>query len=150
MKSTDNSSFHKNFFLPRGGGRVSGATSRKFPKKLIIFLIRNNTPPPPWEEKVSIKRAIIRAFHLVVRTKVQKFPPWMELFSGIKINSLENVAMNITINCTFQKAISGAIDVPEPYSSTLYKKRKICQQKTTIGGWYRKAVPDCGWNTRRN
>ena len=28
----------------------------------------------------------------------------MELFSGIKMNSLENLAMNSTINCTIQKA----------------------------------------------
>ena len=32
-------------------------------------------------EKVSMKRAIFRAFHLVVRTKVQKSAPGMELFS---------------------------------------------------------------------
>ena len=47
--------------------------------------------PPP------MKRAILRAFYLVVRTKVQKSPPRMKLFSGIKINSWENLAMNSTI-----------------------------------------------------
>ena len=36
----------------------------------------------------------------------------MELFSGIKLNSWENLAMNSTINCN----ISGATDVLEPYS----------------------------------
>ena len=64
-----------------------------------------------------MKRAILRAFYLVVRTKVQKSPPRMELFSGIKMNSWENLAMNSTINCN----ISGATDVPEPYSSFLGK-----------------------------
>ena len=61
-------------------------------------------PPPPREEKVSMKRAILRAFHLVVRTKVEKSAPRIELFSGIKMNSLENLAINITIKCTIQKA----------------------------------------------
>ena len=75
-----------------------------------------------------MKRAILRAFHLVVRTKVQKSPPRIELFSGIKMNSLENLAMNITINyyskssenlalnSTINCTILGAIEVPEPYS----------------------------------
>ena len=59
-----------------------------------------------------MKRAIIRAFHLVVRTKLQKSRPRMELFSRIKMNSWEKLAMNSTINCN----ILGATDVPEPYS----------------------------------
>ena len=67
------------------GGRVSKFTTRNLPK-------------------VSMKRAILRAFHLFVRTKVQKSVPLMELFSGTKMNSLENLAMHITNYCTIQKA----------------------------------------------
>ena len=47
--------------------------------------------------EVSMKRAILRPFHLVVRTKIQKSAPLMELFSEINMNSLENLAMNIAI-----------------------------------------------------
>ena len=41
---------------------------------LIVFFFRSGG-------KVSMKRAIFRAFHLVVRPKVQKSVPRMELFS---------------------------------------------------------------------
>ena len=41
---------------------------------VVVFFFRSG-------EKVSMKRAILRAFHLVVRTKVQKSAPRMELFS---------------------------------------------------------------------
>ena len=74
-----------------------------------------------------MKRAILRAFHLVVTTKVQKSSPRMELFSGIKMNSWENLAMNSTINCN----IAGAIDVPEPYSGV--GQTLICHDKRWRG-----------------
>ena len=52
-----------------------------------------------------MKRAILCVFHLVIKTKVEKTAQWMELFSGIKLNSLENIPINSTINCNIKRSL---------------------------------------------
>ena len=62
----------------RGGASSAYYAVPKSPELLAPHLeeeekiIYNPPPPPPREEKVSMKRAILCAFHLAARTKVQK------------------------------------------------------------------------------